>query len=86
MELFLNLVKRDIFLAGKTGNKVIISLIFFLLILSIIPFITLQGSPVYAITETDTTFVPFTLQTTNALNVQALLTLSVDTDGFGRQK
>ena len=37
MELFLNLVKRDIFLAGKTGNKVIISLIFFLLILSIIP-------------------------------------------------
>jgi len=37
VELFLNLVKRDIFLAGKTGNKVIISLIFFLLILSIIP-------------------------------------------------
>ena len=48
------------------------------------PYLTLQGSPrldeTY-ITETDS-LNPFTIQTTNSIEVKALVTFSVDTDGF----
>ena len=54
----------------------------------ITPYIKLQRSPrldsyEQHITITDS-LNPFTLQTTNAIDVKALLTISVDTGGFGR--
>ena len=50
------------------------------------PYLTLQGSPILPeqyITENDS-LNPFTIQTSNSIWVQALVTFSVDTDGFAR--
>ena len=53
---------------------------------NITPLLTLQGSPIHSIIDNDTTFVPFTIQTTNSIDVQALLTFTLDTGGLNRQK
>jgi hypothetical protein len=44
--------------------------------------ITLEGSTIQSISENDTTYIPITSQTTHALEVQAYLTLKLDTGGL----
>ena len=46
-----------------------------------IAMITFDASPIY-----DTTYLPLTLQTNNSIDVQAFLTLTLNTSGLGRQK
>ena len=48
--------------------------------------ITFDGSPISSIIENDTTWVPFTIQTTNAFEVKTMLTLQLDTGSLGRNK
>jgi len=44
--------------------------------------IIFEGSPIQSITETDTIYTPVTSQTTHAIEVQAYLTLKLDTGGL----
>jgi hypothetical protein len=47
-----------------------------------IAMMTFDSSPIQSITDPDTAYIPLTLQTTNTIDVQAYLTLTLDTGGL----
>ena len=47
-----------------------------------ISMIAFDSSPIQSITDPDTAYIPLTLQTTNTIDVQAYLTLTLDTGGL----
>jgi len=49
-----------------------------------IAMIAFDSSPIQSITDPDTAYIPLTFQTTNTIGVQAYFTLTLDTEGLGR--